>query len=582
MVEINHKLEEEEEEEEDFPNGSQNDEEEVANSADDASSKSKKKKKKKKKKSKAKTAAGNDDSSAPSTPNKAESDKRFAAAIEAAKHNSEITLKLNSCNLNDAKIKKLMEALKTNVSVNFLDFSDNQIGDEGAQILATALALNILKDLIEIDLRDNPISDFGMTVLEGLQIHRKNLMIKAGSKPTPSSTDELSKDSELKEITKGPLFNKYFQTNSADEDDEPSDVSDGGLPPKELWNKVTKLLAKGVSSVPELGDLLGQLVPLVQQDVNSLPSHPSHGTAHAIVAARPHLAACMSNLALLEQVLILEPPKVSNQHNKTPQPAVGGHRVRCVEILAALVGTGYQSVDRVLCGSKAIALALSLAMRSPCCSVLHARTIGLVSAVVNSKTPEMYGPLFTEGFGSGIRVDGSVDGLEPIGGPVNNAGKGGNGVCEANSNGATGQSESISKKKRNRRKKKKNAAAAAAVAAASASGNNNEKDEEEGEEGNEQDESAEKGNADLLPPFHTMLIKILRESYMESSGKRESRGAFAHAAVKSLLTREHEPHINPNTSLKKMLLTDPEWIPTMEAYEGAYNRIQDEQRGHLW
>lgn len=63
-------------------------------------------------------------------------------------------------------VLQLLEAMKGNSSVTSVDLSGNHISDEGAQAIAAVLSsASHAKELIELDLRDNPLTITGLTCL---------------------------------------------------------------------------------------------------------------------------------------------------------------------------------------------------------------------------------------------------------------------------------------------------------------------------------------------------------------------------------------------------------------------------------
>lgn len=58
-----------------------------------------------------------------------------------------------------------MDVLKASKSVTSVDLSSNFVGDEGASAIATVLAQGGAPELISLDLRENPLSEGGLTML---------------------------------------------------------------------------------------------------------------------------------------------------------------------------------------------------------------------------------------------------------------------------------------------------------------------------------------------------------------------------------------------------------------------------------
>lgn len=60
---------------------------------------------------------------------------------------------------------QLIEAMKTNKSITQVDLASNGITDEGALAIAGALGAGGAPELISLDLRDNPLTAKGLTIL---------------------------------------------------------------------------------------------------------------------------------------------------------------------------------------------------------------------------------------------------------------------------------------------------------------------------------------------------------------------------------------------------------------------------------
>lgn len=75
--------------------------------------------------------------------------------------NSIYQLRVDDSFMGYERVQKVIEALKTNASLTSIDFSFNQIGDEGARALAEALKTNT--SLTSIGLRFNQIDDDDVT-----------------------------------------------------------------------------------------------------------------------------------------------------------------------------------------------------------------------------------------------------------------------------------------------------------------------------------------------------------------------------------------------------------------------------------
>ncbi|EFJ50595.1 hypothetical protein VOLCADRAFT_103810 [Volvox carteri f. nagariensis] len=387
----------------------------------DSSSK-KKKKKKKKKKGKGSQGTVGDAAQAPqpaaqpglTKAQKAEAEKRFAAALDACRGSTEMWVKLAHCNIFDAKAKKLADALRTNSCITCLDLSGNNISDEGAQALAAMLSASGAPELIELDLRDNPLTPAGTQAMEAVFRARKQLVVKLGplNPPAPEKTgsaagvkDGVHGASSMKEVTKGPMFRKFFQTGDDDDDtaagqgEQEGPLGDGGLAPEELWSEVKALVAAGTASIPKLSSLLQRLIAHLNRELGTL--QVPHTDA-AVDGSRPHIKGCIMNLDTLGTILDMVPRQVTMQYVSEAQPAVGSHRVWATEIVSMLLAPNHTAVDNLVAASKLVPRVLALSLAHPMCSALHTRALRVLRSCCVSKVAALYGPLFTAGMGAGL------------------------------------------------------------------------------------------------------------------------------------------------------------------------------------
>ncbi|KAG2494535.1 hypothetical protein HYH03_007302 [Edaphochlamys debaryana] len=274
-------------------------------------------------------------------------------------------------------------------------------------------------ELIELDLRDNPLSTATLQSLQDtLSKSRKHLAVKLGasasaegdkSPPTSSSSSAGGgKEGGVKDLTKGPMFRKYFQTGDDDDDgggpNEPEGpLGDGGLAPEELWSELESLVAAGTSSIPKISVLLQQLIGHLNRELGTL--QVPHTDA-AVDGSRPHIKGCIMHLELLGAILDLVPRQVTMQYVTEAQPAVGSHRVWATEIVSMLLAPNHQAVDNLVAGSKLVPRVLAISLAHPMCSALHTRALRILRSCCVSKVASLFSPLFTAGLGAGIKVDG--------------------------------------------------------------------------------------------------------------------------------------------------------------------------------
>ncbi|KAG2452581.1 hypothetical protein HYH02_002818 [Chlamydomonas schloesseri] len=394
----------------------------------DSSGAKKKKKKKKKKKGKggaASQAAPAGEAAQAASPagttltkaQKQEAERRFTAALDACRGADEMWVKLSNCNIFDVKAKKLADALKSNSCITSLDLSQNHISDEGAQALAAMLQGSGAPELIELDLRDNPLSSAALQTLEALQKARKQLVVKVGAagedgKRSPGKdgagggaggTGTGMKAGS--EVTKGPMFRKYFQSGNDDDDNDSGQgdldgpLGDGGMAPEDLWAEIKSLVEEGTSSIPKLSTLLQQLIGHLNRELGTL--QVPH-TDSAVDGSRPHIKGCIMNLDVLGAILDLVPREVTMQYVSEPQPAVGSHRVWATEIVSMLLAPNHQAMDHLVAGSKLVPKVLAISLAHPLCSALHTRALRILRSCCVSKVGGLYGPLFTPGMGAGL------------------------------------------------------------------------------------------------------------------------------------------------------------------------------------
>jgi len=400
------------------PDGYEDEEDEESSAAEDvtipeggnSANKNKKKKKKKKKKksdSGQGPAAGSDASTSASTNkvDKNEAEKRFNTAVDSIKGGDEMWINLANCNIFCAKTKKLMDALKANKSVTSVDLSSNHIGDDGAQAIASVLGLDGAPELISLDLRANAFTDMGLKILEGLGKVRKHLVIKTGPlkepEPEPSKSKETTPIKELKELSKGKMFRKYFQTD--DDDDDPStsnqesQLTDAGVNPEELWDMLEEQKMEQ-SAIPQLSQSLQQLCVLLQREIGMIQS----ANSDVMDGSKPHLGECLQCLSVLQDILLLTPRQVTVQYSSQAQSAVGSHRVWVAEAVASLLGAGNNLIDGMISATDLVPMLVHLAWQHPNCSALHARVLRIVRSCFNSRTDELATPLFVEGWAADL------------------------------------------------------------------------------------------------------------------------------------------------------------------------------------
>ncbi|KAF5832702.1 hypothetical protein DUNSADRAFT_11346 [Dunaliella salina] len=365
-------------------------------STSDSSSSSKKKKKKKKSKKKKEGGESEQHQQQPalSKQERAALEKKFQEALSTIKDSDDLWLNLSGSLIQDGKLEKLLERLKDNKMITSIDLSGNQISDAGAQAIGSVLeAQGAVPELISLDLRDNSFSPAGLERLALLGKHRSQLDIKTGSLSDPVLPPAEGK--ELKEVTKGPMFRKFFQGPGEEEDATTSDaqVDLPDISPAELWSRISQLLKGGQSSIPELALSLQELAAILQHEFSV---HTSNKEVEKLLKSDSHAKACLSHLPDLQSAMDLSPPDVIVQFSPNPQPAVGSHRVWASAVVALLLGRGYRSIDQSVSKTQLATQVLHLALQRPMCNALHTKALHVLHACVNSTEDALLAPLLQE------------------------------------------------------------------------------------------------------------------------------------------------------------------------------------------
>jgi hypothetical protein len=130
---------------------------------------------------------------------------------------------------------------------------------------------------------------------------------------------------------------------------------------------------------------------------------------------RPHFRAVLENLALLQQVLQLQPePQLTQSSSKTPQPAVGSHRVWACAILHMLLLHNNPVIDRAVSDAQLLPAAVALSLAHERCSAVQCRAAEMLRSSLSSSVPELWQGLFTAGLGCGLKQAGSEQLLQPL------------------------------------------------------------------------------------------------------------------------------------------------------------------------
>ncbi|WIA16567.1 hypothetical protein OEZ85_013237 [Tetradesmus obliquus] len=448
------------EEEQEHTEDDHTEDEETSSEADHQDGGAKKKKKKRKKKKKAGSGAAGAISSSDEGQavhdkvDKQEAERRFQKALESAKHDEDMWVLLANANVHDAKARKLFEALKSNSSITSVNLSANYIGDEGVQALVDVLQEGGAPELINLDLRDNTLSDHAQQLLTDLNKRRKQLVIETGPLPDESAAAAAASSSKpgtpakgrgraahqqqqqqqqqeeqqdnqqwdgqsLKDLVKhSAMFRRYFQTEeeeaggagSSGEDE--ADAADDLPPPEEVWGQVSELLPGGRSSIPALAEALLVVSRALDAEMGSMPSVEDKA---GLQDFRPHFRAVLEHLGLLQQVLQLQPePQLTQSSSKAPQPAVGSHRVWACAILHMLLLHNNPVIDKAVCDAQLLPVAVALSLQHERCSAVQCRAAEMLRSSLLSSVPQLWQGLFTAGLGCGLQQAGSEQLLQPL------------------------------------------------------------------------------------------------------------------------------------------------------------------------
>jgi hypothetical protein len=128
----------------------------------------------------------------------------------------------------------------------------------------------------------------------------------------------------------------------------------------------------------------------------------AEGEPAGLAALRLHTRYATRQLALLVEVLALEPPPVLVQYAPGPQPALGTHRLWAADVLAVLLLAGSPAVDAAVAASGALPAVVALALSLDKCSALHFRALQMVDCSLRSGEPALWRGLMEPGLGAGI------------------------------------------------------------------------------------------------------------------------------------------------------------------------------------
>lgn len=379
----------------------------------------KKKKKKKKKKSEGSPAsqpAATAEEKAASDRQRAEADKRFSAALKVLKVNDEddLWVKLGQCNLKDGKARQVSEALQKNKFLTSLDLSCNRITDGGAEALAAALSDGAVPDLIYLDMRGNPITEAGVTLLAGLTKLRKQLTVETGpsaaelaaQKAESTSAGESATNTLNEEAASESEVVGGFQRWGQDEGAKQAMVREPSLPPEleedpqaaaaQLWQEVCGALGADPVDLPAMAAALRYIGIGLTREVDKIREEACHSLPIALKAApfKPFYDSSLQSLSELSAAVQQRgPSRLTTYERDEPQEAGGGHLPGAATILARLVTCAQLEADSQIVDSQFVPRLVGACLQYPCANPLHCATFQLIRACIDSSCPELLLPL---------------------------------------------------------------------------------------------------------------------------------------------------------------------------------------------
>eukprot|EP00854_Cymbomonas_tetramitiformis_P021433 gene21433-25775_t len=359
------------------------------NPADDADGQSKKKKKKKKKKNKKSGDDGNQvqpGSEIHQLEASPEADAKYSNFLQSLQKDTvEPWYSLKGCRINDKRIFKLLDAMKTNQMLTELDLSCNAISDNGAKAIFTAFEKGAVPNLISLQVGGNAFTEVGISALESVKKVRKNLKIDtkppepsheprvessaacgdkpvardvlndAGSGSAKSRTETESKSSDGATAEPAQDHLEYF-----DEDSEPVELESAE---EALENELKEAeLELAINTAADMVKAALEVAGEEEVDVPRLASHIvqivctlDEELGQGVIGMNKRLdemPAIMQQVAArLEEfaaILDLVPIGVPSTFGRKVEPAIGSHRVHTAELLFRVLQVGSTELDQRL------------------------------------------------------------------------------------------------------------------------------------------------------------------------------------------------------------------------------------------
>eukprot|EP00271_Cylindrocystis_brebissonii_P021849 TRINITY_DN8076_c0_g1_i1.p1 TRINITY_DN8076_c0_g1~~TRINITY_DN8076_c0_g1_i1.p1 ORF type:complete len:554 (-),score=135.87 TRINITY_DN8076_c0_g1_i1:575-2236(-) len=380
----------------------------------------KKKKKKKKKKNKGKSANEGSEAAAVNSSDEGMlpadvAESRYVTALEGLRSKSDLCLwvQLSKCRLSDKKARKISDALAENKSVTSIDLSHNSITDEGIQLLSSALLAGAAPDLIQLDLRGNPLTDRGRALLLSLESTRKQVKVElageSGVAEAAALGERSNSGSGASEWSESSPRNEWQHSRPEANGAWAGADGSGRSAAKERkkavgtpQDRIEAVLAAirinsgtGAPNVAELTSRLEDAVAVIMKELQE-DQHKIH-TAHHVDNLPPGLKLVTKNLLRFISVFDMNPPPLACPRSTTLEPSVGRHRIALIELLHRLAIPCHRKVDEQLEGTSAVKLAVGLVFRFPWSSILHSAATRLLEVILSRPESSLASSLLIEG-----------------------------------------------------------------------------------------------------------------------------------------------------------------------------------------
>ncbi|KAL6772337.1 hypothetical protein ACKKBG_A29840 [Auxenochlorella protothecoides x Auxenochlorella symbiontica] len=343
------------------------------------------KKKRKKKKKKANGEASSEASRVDAEVRK-QQQERVSNALADVRANSSgsIWVDLSSAAVDSKTVKKLCAHLAANTEILSLNLAGNCLDDESAESLARALAQGAAPNLIDLDLRDNPLSPAAEASVRATLKERKILNVELGPLPAPVAAPpaEAGKEEAGKEggaslsgsLRDNPYVRRFFQVDEDDQDEgqaleSPTEQVDPEQLSAELWEQVNQALESPTRTTADLATPLAAIADQVRGEMDSCMLPMLADTELADL--RPFTAAALRALPTLRRVLgLASAPRETTFSRTAALRTLGLHRAAALELLAQVLRAECGAVARAVVHAPGcpLALGMRLALAHEACS----------------------------------------------------------------------------------------------------------------------------------------------------------------------------------------------------------------------